>query len=363
MRHLFRVVASLDSMVVGEAQILGQVKEAYEHAFDNGATGRVFNKLFRQSFEVGKRVRTETDDRRVGRLDQLRGRRARQEGLRHARGPHDPRRRRRQDERADGEAPRLQRRALACSSRTARTSARSSWPSGSRARRSATTTCSTRMRDADIVISSTAAHALRDRARSRSRRSMKGRQRPPAVPHRHRRAARHRPGGQRALRRVPLRHRRPQRRRGVQPRGAHARGAPRRGHHRRGDRARSRRWLESMEVVPTIAAIRAKAEPIRAGRAREGAQAPRRAVGEGAQDGRGAHRGDREQDAARPDGAPARRSPARRTATRTSRPRGTCTGSTEAEDKAHARPEAARACSARRTEKPHEEGDGREPWR
>lgn len=59
-RHLFRVVASLDSMVIGEAQILGQVKEAYEHAFNAGATGRAFNKLFRQSFEVGKRVRTET---------------------------------------------------------------------------------------------------------------------------------------------------------------------------------------------------------------------------------------------------------------------------------------------------------------
>jgi glutamyl-tRNA reductase len=59
-RHLFRVVASLDSMVLGEAQILGQAKEAYDQAFSNGATGRVFNKLFRQSFEVGKRVRTET---------------------------------------------------------------------------------------------------------------------------------------------------------------------------------------------------------------------------------------------------------------------------------------------------------------
>jgi glutamyl-tRNA reductase len=59
-RHLFRVVASLDSMVVGEAQILGQVKEAYDHAFNAASTDRVFNKLFRQSFEVGKRVRTET---------------------------------------------------------------------------------------------------------------------------------------------------------------------------------------------------------------------------------------------------------------------------------------------------------------
>ena len=59
-KHLFRVVASLDSMVVGEAQILGQVKDAYEHAFEFNGTGRIFNKLFRQSFEVGKRVRNET---------------------------------------------------------------------------------------------------------------------------------------------------------------------------------------------------------------------------------------------------------------------------------------------------------------
>ena len=60
-RHLFRVVASLDSMVLGEAQILGQVKEAYEAAFNAGATQRIFNKLFRQSFELGKRVRNETE--------------------------------------------------------------------------------------------------------------------------------------------------------------------------------------------------------------------------------------------------------------------------------------------------------------
>ncbi|MDH4139870.1 MAG: glutamyl-tRNA reductase, partial [Coriobacteriia bacterium] len=59
-KHLFRVVASLDSMVVGEAQILGQVKEAYELGFEFNATGRIFNKLFRQSFGVGKRVRSET---------------------------------------------------------------------------------------------------------------------------------------------------------------------------------------------------------------------------------------------------------------------------------------------------------------
>ncbi len=60
-RHLLRVVSSLDSMVVGEAQILGQVKEAYSYALDAGATSTIFNRLFRHSFEVGKRVRTETE--------------------------------------------------------------------------------------------------------------------------------------------------------------------------------------------------------------------------------------------------------------------------------------------------------------
>jgi glutamyl-tRNA reductase len=59
--HLFRVTASLDSMLIGEAQILGQVKEAYSKAFDTQTTNLVLNRLFRQAFAVGKRVRTETD--------------------------------------------------------------------------------------------------------------------------------------------------------------------------------------------------------------------------------------------------------------------------------------------------------------
>lgn len=59
-RHLFRVVSSLESMVLGEAQILGQVKEAYELAFDEGVTDSVLNRLLRHAFTVGKRVRSET---------------------------------------------------------------------------------------------------------------------------------------------------------------------------------------------------------------------------------------------------------------------------------------------------------------
>jgi glutamyl-tRNA reductase len=59
-RHLFRVAAGLDSLVMGEPQILGQVKDAYAAAAEGRTTGPVMNKLFPASFTVGKRVRTET---------------------------------------------------------------------------------------------------------------------------------------------------------------------------------------------------------------------------------------------------------------------------------------------------------------
>ena len=59
-KHLFRVASSLDSMVIGEAQILGQVREAYKIAYENNATATILNRLFRHAVECGKRVRTET---------------------------------------------------------------------------------------------------------------------------------------------------------------------------------------------------------------------------------------------------------------------------------------------------------------
>jgi glutamyl-tRNA reductase len=59
-RHIFRVASSLDSLVVGEPQILGQVKEAFDAARDAGTVGTLLNRCFTQAFATAKRVRNET---------------------------------------------------------------------------------------------------------------------------------------------------------------------------------------------------------------------------------------------------------------------------------------------------------------
>ncbi|MFT5275723.1 MAG: glutamyl-tRNA reductase [Saprospiraceae bacterium] len=58
--HTFRVASGLDSMVLGEPQILGQMKQAYSRANDAGAIGKILNRLFQHTFSVAKQVRTDT---------------------------------------------------------------------------------------------------------------------------------------------------------------------------------------------------------------------------------------------------------------------------------------------------------------
>jgi glutamyl-tRNA reductase len=58
--HLFAVAGGLDSMVPGEAQILAQIRQSYQHALEMGSTGTVSNRLFHEALEAGKRVRHET---------------------------------------------------------------------------------------------------------------------------------------------------------------------------------------------------------------------------------------------------------------------------------------------------------------
>ncbi len=59
-KHAFRVASGLDSMVLGEPQILGQMKEAFAQAHRVGATGKILNRMFQQTFSVAKQVRTDT---------------------------------------------------------------------------------------------------------------------------------------------------------------------------------------------------------------------------------------------------------------------------------------------------------------
>lgn len=64
LEHLFKVASGLDSMVLGETEILGQLKKAYDVALQNGSTGGRLNKAFQRAFNVAKQIRTDTNIQR-----------------------------------------------------------------------------------------------------------------------------------------------------------------------------------------------------------------------------------------------------------------------------------------------------------
>ena len=151
--HLFRVAAGLDSLVPGEGEILGQVRDAFEA----GVAGPFLDHVFRQALHTGKKVRTQTAIAREPGIGPVGGGRARAARLRRARRTPRPRRRRRRD----GRERRAQPERRAARRSPASPTARSSTPRPSRSASAPSPRPSTSSRSAspqaDVVVSCTSA--------------------------------------------------------------------------------------------------------------------------------------------------------------------------------------------------------------
>ena len=272
MRHVLRVASSLDSMVVGEPQILGQAKDAYRAAVECGAAGPILGRLFQHAFATAKRVRSETRiaerpvsvarvavDLAAQIFESFSEKRALLVGA--------------------GEMIELALRALrgagleaiAVANRTAERAARLAVQFGATAH--GLDELPALIADADVVLTSIGGgRAVADASRRGARAALAAR--PPDVRDRHRRSAQRRPRDRRARRRLPLR---PRRSRGDRER--ERRGAPPRAGAGRGDRgggaAALRRLVRRAARGPDDpAAARARGGDPR-GRGGEGAAAAR----------------------------------------------------------------------------------------
>ena len=101
-RQLYRVTSGLESMIVGEHEVQGQVKRSYETAVAAGTTGPLTNRLFTAALQTGKRVRSETEIAAEPRQHLVGRRQLAQRAARRPRRPACRDHRRRRDERADG---------------------------------------------------------------------------------------------------------------------------------------------------------------------------------------------------------------------------------------------------------------------
>ena len=261
-RHLFRVASSLDSLVVGEPQILGQVKDAYQYAREAGAVGAVLDRLLKKALSVAKLVRTETEISRSAVsvsfaavelakkiFGEIEGRTAMIVGagemaelaVKHLVSQRRARGARRQPHLREG------RRAGAGVRRLGGAVRRALRPAGAGGHR----------------------HLLDRRAalhhQGRGREEGHGAPQAPAdVLHRHRGAARHRAGGQRRRQRLPLQRRRP----AVGRRRATSRSGARRPRRPSGSSTQEvgtfEKWIASLQVVPTIVQLRQQVDAMRA---------------------------------------------------------------------------------------------------